>query len=87
MSKFQSEIEEFYFPTTKELVTFLKEDWDYADKDVDKLLSEHYELDTYLDAHEHTITELSLSMADGEQGETQYWLSLKRHSDLIDNYC
>ena len=86
MSRYQSSFEEFCFSSTDELVQFLKEEWSYEQKDVDKLLEEQYEHDCYSDAHEHTTTELSL-VPDNSGGFTQWYLSVKTDSNLYDNYC
>ena len=81
MSMQQSSIEVFNFSSTDGLVLFLKDEWSYDDKDVDQLLTERYEHDCYADAHEKTVTEISLSQRDGE-----WFLSLKKNSNLFDNY-
>ena len=85
MSRYQSSFEEFCFSSTDELVQFLKEEWSYEQKDVDNLLDEQYEHDCYSDAHEHTTTELSL-VPDNSGGFTQWYLSVKKDSNLYDNY-
>lgn len=86
MSRYQSSFEEFCFSSTDELVKFLKEEWSYDQKDVDKLLDEQYEHDYYSDAHENTTTVVELT-PDNSGGFTQWYLSVKTTGTEYNNYA
>lgn len=85
MSKHVNTYEDFCFANTNELVSFLKEEWSYDQKDVDRLLEEQYECDYYSDAHESMTTSIELT-PDNSGGFTQWFLSVKTDGTEYDNY-
>lgn len=85
MARYVNTHEDFCFANTTELVSFLKEEWSYEQKDIDLLLEEQYDCYDSTDAHESLTTTVELT-PDNSRGFTQWFLSVKTDGTEYDNY-